>query len=439
MRGPAGQSDRLLMICFADAEPTGRRLLGEVMKVWHPESPPPAEVHPPEALFNEEVAVGGSVVWLVAGSETHPDQLYQALETLGQQHVPILLTRAQVADAPGGSFQAGVVTAPPTLPAEQLRLMLRVLFNQAENLRHIKQELRITRMHHGGLRGQIDKLDEELRLAACVQREFLPQKVPRVTGIEIDVLFQPASYVSGDIYDVQRLDEHHVGFWIADVVGHGVPAALMTMFVKRALPTKEIADNRYRLIPPHEALSRLNHEMVNRSSGNVRFATAVYGVIDTRHRRLRIARAGHPFPLLLRPGGAVRSLEPEGPLLGVFDDENVFEQLEVDLQPDDRLLLYSDGFEFAFGGQRGEFRQQDYETAFADLAEGGFDDAIQRLHAVIDRMPGSLHQPDDLTALLIGVNPARDAGPAGRTATEAPRKPAADVLTAAGLTEANAE
>lgn len=434
MRGPAGQSDRLLMICFTDAEPTGRRLLGEVMTGWHNHAAPVAETHPPESLYHGELSVGGSVVWLVAGDRTHADQLYQALETLGQQHVPILLTRADAADIPGASFQPGVVTAPPTMPTEQLRLMLRVLFNQAENLRHIRQELRITRMHHGGLRGQIDKLDEELRLAACVQREFLPQKVPEVSGLEIDVLFQPATYVSGDIYDVLRLDEHHVGFWIADVVGHGVPAALMTMFVKRALPTKEIADKHYRLIPPKEALGRLNHEMVNRSSGNVRFATAVYGVIDTRNARLQIARAGHPFPLLLRPDGTVRSLEPEGPLLGVFDDD-AFEQMEVDLAAGDRLLLYSDGFEFAFGGERGEFRQEDYETAFANLAEGGFEDAIQRLHGVIDHMPGSLHQPDDLTALLIGVKSTAETEPHDRGETNLSHKPSADVLTAAGLAD----
>ena len=74
-----------------------------------------------------------------------------------------------------------------------------------------------------------DKLDEELRLAARIQCEFLPQEFPTMAGVGFDVLYRPAGYVSGDTYDVQQIDDRLVAFYVADAVGHGVPAALLTM------------------------------------------------------------------------------------------------------------------------------------------------------------------------------------------------------------------
>src|SRR5580698_3113148 len=69
------------------------------------------------------------------------------------------------------------------------------------------------------------RLDEELRLAARLQQDFLPKTLPRLGPVRFQTLYRPAGYVSGDLYDVFRLDEKHVGFYVADAVGHGVPAA----------------------------------------------------------------------------------------------------------------------------------------------------------------------------------------------------------------------
>ena len=77
------------------------------------------------------------------------------------------------------------------------------------------------------------RLDEELRLAAKLQQDFLPKQLPQVGPIHFHSLFRPAGYVSGDLYDVMRLDEKRVGFFPVDAVGHGMPAALLTMFIKR--------------------------------------------------------------------------------------------------------------------------------------------------------------------------------------------------------------
>ena len=80
----------------------------------------------------------------------------------------------------------------------------------------------------------------------------------RFGDVTFDVLFRPAGYVSGDLYDVQRLDEDHVGFYVADAVGHGVPAAMMTVLIKHGMPMEQVSGNGYRSRPPEEALRPRN-------------------------------------------------------------------------------------------------------------------------------------------------------------------------------------
>jgi len=89
-----------------------------------------------------------------------------------------------------------------------------------------------------------EELDEEIRLAARLQQDFLPRRLPKVGSSRFSVYYQPAGFVSGDIYDVARLDETRIGFYVADAVGHGLPAALLTMFIKEALQTKRITDRK---------------------------------------------------------------------------------------------------------------------------------------------------------------------------------------------------
>ena len=84
--------------------------------------------------------------------------------------------------------------------------------------------------------------------------ERMSRRLPEVGPIRFGALYRPATWVSGDIYDVVRLDETHVGFYVADAVGHGMPAALLTMFIKKALLTKRILGHTYEILPPHVSL-----------------------------------------------------------------------------------------------------------------------------------------------------------------------------------------
>lgn len=230
--------------------------------------------------------------------------------------------------------------------AEELRIRLDSTSAIRQTLANSLEELAAAKSLAKYAARTADELDEEMRLASRLQQDFLPRKLPRVGKVRFGVFFQPVSFVSGDLYDVARLDETHVGFYVADAVGHGLPAALLTMFIKEALQTKRITGNSYEIVPPHEALAQLNTDLCRQQLTMCEFCTGLYGIIDTTTLMVNICRAGHPSPIHIN-GNNVQELDMPGPLLGIMEDA-VFESYCFQLSPGDRLIVYSDGLEECF-------------------------------------------------------------------------------------------
>ena len=310
----------------------------------------------------------------------------------------------------GGTPRSDSLVLPDKIDIPNFITALRTLIHQQVEIDRLQQEMATTARIAEGVQEEITRIDEELQMAAMVQREFLPRELPVIGETRLAALWRPAGYVSGDIYDVTRLDEDHIGLFIADAVGHGVPAALLTMVICRSLPTKEIAaDDSYRIVPPGEALARLNRFMVSRQGRTARFATAVYTVYNTRTRMATIASAGHPAVLHLASadrGGAVREIGSTGGLLGIFEDEK-YEETRVQLEPGEGLVMHSDGFEQAFPYDFADHKQrrlpnEKYRDVIADLtAKPEPEDMIKGVRALLDEHGGSLHQPDDLTMICL--------------------------------------
>jgi phosphoserine phosphatase RsbU/P len=181
-------------------------------------------------------------------------------------------------------------------------------------------------------------LEQQINMAAEVQQRMIPRKPPKLAGFDFGAVYVPCYQLGGDLYDFIALPYDNVAVVIADVSGKGVPASLIMAMVRAAIRAQ--ADNLYYL---NEVLRRVNDMLVRDTKVN-EFVTLFYGVIDAKNRRMTYCNAGHMPALLLR-NGQIRELGAgdEGSIvLGIVPDET-FKQNFVDLQPGDRLMLYTDG------------------------------------------------------------------------------------------------
>ncbi len=371
--------------------------------------------------------IGGDAALVLLDRNTRPVHLLRLVSLLAEQHRPAVFLRR-------AGLQNPVAAMPGIIPMEDdtapvvVAATLNGLASRGPEVDELRTEVRSLRRFQGGMSGEMDRLHDELQLAAAVQMESLPTKMPIVPNIDFQVLFRPCGYVSGDIYDVQRLDEHHVGFFIADAVGHGVPAALMTMIIGRSIITKRVTGDHYELVPPSDVLRNLNDAMLAHQGGSSRFATAVYGVVDCRDRTVTLASGGHPPAIRVR-NGEFSTVPAGGPLLGVLECEE-FEQTTFQLEQDEILIMHSDGFETAFPRVDADdyarrLPTDHYLHHFKSLAgtwansivwddeaprggtSAGLTKAMRQLAGLLDQQAGSLHQVDDLTAMVIAPSADR--------------------------------
>lgn len=247
----------------------------------------------------------------------------------------------------------------------------------------------------------VDSLAEQLRLAGLVQQDFLPTHVLNSDQLRWATIFLPAEWVSGDIYDIVRIDEQHIGFYIADVVGHGMPAALLTIFIKQALVMRETIGNNYRIFSPAEVMKTLNIRMASQKLSGYQFATCCYCLLNIKTLQLTYARAGHPYPLLIRPQEEPKKLQVRGSLLGVFEQAEYYQET-IQLQPYDKLLLYSDGLE-PFIGSFDEKSNFNFNEKFSKIRDLSIVSMVDRLNLIVKNAKMNPTEVDDTTAIGLEI------------------------------------
>lgn len=369
-----------------------------------------------QALLDEassEIAIDdGSVLLVGVPKGTPSPAIYKTIDLLRAARISAVLLLDDCSFDTGQS-SGGVLTMCCETMDDVLAASLHALCSRQETINDLTRDLSISVRSSGGVREQMERISQELSLASTIQRELIPRELPQINGLEFGVLYRPAGFVSGDIYNVQQIDDRHVGFFIADAIGHGVPAALLTMIISRALNIRGgVVEGR--LLSPSDALARLNDDLCDVSDGNPRFATAVYGILDSQTGLMRVANAGHPPPVRIAADkGENYDIEAGGPLLGVFHDAH-FPEETIELAPGETLLLYSDGFELVFPN-KAEAVESTTKKASAmayldhllhigrwmDKGKKSLACAISDLEDKLDEACGSLHQADDVTALAI--------------------------------------
>src|SRR5271170_2640414 len=191
-----------------------------------------------------------------------------------------------------------------------------------------------------GIREQLEQqlltIQKELETARQIQLSILPSEIPKIEGLDIAARYVPMTSVAGDFYDFIVADEGHIGVLVADVSGHGMPAALIASMLKIALSGQvaHVAD-------PAQVLLGLNRALCGKFQHH--YVTAAYLFVDMEKRTLTYAGAGHP-PLLLRDGSSkrVRDVAENGLFLGRFPFAK-YSSVELPLMAGDRALLYTDG------------------------------------------------------------------------------------------------
>ncbi|MEL7472411.1 MAG: PP2C family protein-serine/threonine phosphatase [Planctomycetota bacterium] len=393
-----------------------------LLKSWpRPEAPPTIDVIPLDALRDRLAAnvtpvakrkIPTGVVVTVLAEGAGVVHACQTIDLLQRALAPGVMLMAD-ADSSGRRLESGgvLVERHDADPAHLARVIHALGARQA-TVRLLADDVHITQSHQGGMRGEMERLHEELHLAASVQRGMLPRTIPTADTLAFGALYRPAGYVSGDLYDIRRIDDRRIAFLLADAVGHGVPAALLTMIIARAL---RIQDDDGRVLEPSRTLELLNDELCHWSGDGQRFATAAYGIIDTHTHRVTLSTAGHPPPFVIDRDTMI-GVETGGPLLGVFEDAP-YEQETFTLAEGSSLLLYSDGFELGFPDTSAdEYTQRTPSTRYLDafraigglhaMSESPVRVAIDHLTHALDDQPGSLHQPDDVTAVLLTATAA---------------------------------
>ncbi len=282
------------------------------------------------------------------------------------------------------------------LALSRSRPVMRLIDKQVDNIRQMSETL-----SH-----QHEETQNEMLLAARLQAEFLPHDVPHSGPIRFETIFRPCSWVSGDIYDIFRLDEHHWGFYLADAVGHGVAAGLLTMYFKHAIRTKRIDGHRYELIPPSEVMAQLNDQFASQELPDSQFITGWYGVINTTTLELRFAVAGHPPALLVKADGSLRELQHQhGCILGLAAGQ-AYSQESAQLESGDRIVLYSDGLEPILIAHRKPMPQMpEFAPGMREALRWPPEDLTHHLRSNIDSAPGSLSQADDVSVVVMDVGP----------------------------------
>jgi serine phosphatase RsbU (regulator of sigma subunit) len=260
---------------------------------------------------------------------------------------------------------------------------------------HTHLALRETRQQ---LARQLSDLRSELETARQIQLSILPREVPAIAGLEIAARYIPMTSVAGDFYDFVVVDPKRVGILVADVSGHGMPAALIASMLKIAFAAQAAW-----ALDPARVLSGLNAALCGKFQGH--YVTAVYTLIDLEARTIRFAGAGHCPPLLREASsGKVRELLENGLFLGFFPDA-AYSSAEAPFREGDRLLLYTDGIPEAFssGGEEfGERRLREFLGRSPDGNAGNWTDALlQELKSWTGR--GSGEAPDDDVTVVAAI------------------------------------
>ena len=260
------------------------------------------------------------------------------------------------------------------------------------------------------LKSAHDRMKHDLDAAAEIQQMLLPHNLPEMDSLTIAWKFCPCDELAGDFLNIFQLSENEIGFYIVDVMGHGVPAALLSFSVSRNLSPLAGPDSIVlnsgdtpSLVSPAEVLTKLN-TLYPFQTNKDRFFTMLYGVLDMRDSQFRYASAGHPGPLIVSSDQSAQEISGKGFPIGIVDEPD-YAETAITLKPGHRMYLYSDGFIEETDKDGKHFDVNRFQESVKSHYSSTLDQSIENTLNAIISWRGSEHLSDDLS--IIGIEMKR--------------------------------
>jgi sigma-B regulation protein RsbU (phosphoserine phosphatase) len=266
----------------------------------------------------------------------------------------------------------------------------------ADAFREMQDDLKAHIAELRRMTAENERLETEIRVAAEVQAWMLPRELPQLPGAGVFALTRPAREIGGDFYDFHGYADGRLGLVIGDSSGKGLPAALyaaQSLSVIRALAGLNAGIC--------EVLAGANHVLLSSGETGGMFSTVFYGVFEPSSRRLAFANAGHCRPILLRSGRRPVFLEYEHTRpVGLVEQFAPIEQ-EIVLEPEDRLVFYSDGVTDARNVGEEMFGHQRLLACLAEDLRGDPCGIAEHVSQVVSDFATAAEQADDITVLVL--------------------------------------
>ncbi|MFI5166065.1 MAG: PP2C family protein-serine/threonine phosphatase [Thermoanaerobaculales bacterium] len=257
------------------------------------------------------------------------------------------------------------------------------------------------------------RMKRDLEAAARIQKAFLPATAPAMAGVRFAWQYRPCDELAGDTLNVVPLDDSHVGVFVVDVSGHGVPAALLSVTVSRLLsrmtdgcPLVRRGTNgssAVEIVPPAEVAAQLS-ERFPFDAETRQYFTCVYGVLDCASGEFRYVCAGHPGPVHVPKGGQVVRLQHVGRPIGIVPvslAQGTYTDHVLTLAPGDRVYLYTDGIPEAENGAEEQFGFDRLQKVLDASRGEPLQASVEALVRQLETWCGEAGFADDISVLAI--------------------------------------
>lgn len=276
---------------------------------------------------------------------------FRAMETDQYSYFILLTSKSEKQEVAKGLDAGADDFLIKPLEADELRARISAGARILDMQRELSQKNRMIESALEELKQAHDAIDKDLMQARKIQESLVPELTRDFGKSRVSMLLKPCGHIGGDLVGMFSPGVNRIGFYSIDVSGHGITSAMMTARLGGYLSSKHFDQNVameqrfnkfYALLPPEEVAETLNSRLMA-DTGIEEYFTMVYAIVDLRNGHLKLVQAGHPHPLVLRQDGSTEFLGEGGLPIGLLPDVT-FQQIETQLHPGDKLLLYSDGF-----------------------------------------------------------------------------------------------